>query len=169
MCERLLDFGLDFADWAGVPLPRVAADDLGPLLVDLAQLCRNRSHREWPARVAVDEQPGVGVVAGQSHQVCRREVAAELLGENLCVLGAHLEAEQGSHVSEHGVCGVLVHLGKILIGDREIEPVLAGLGENRGEALGREVLELTKRAFRVLGKRFFKKLEIPRRFQGFNR
>ena len=69
-------------------------------------------------------------------------LAAELLGERLRVLGPTWKAHERSDVAEDGRACRLVHLRQVLVGDREAQAVLAGLGEDRGERFGGEVLEL---------------------------
>src|SRR3972149_1354256 len=68
------------------------------------------------------------LVARKSHGSLGRQVAAELLGEDLGVLGAHLEAKQRSDVAEYSLARPFWDLTQVLVCDREIEPGLAGPG-----------------------------------------
>ena len=61
---------------------------------------------------------------------------------HLRVLRSHLKGEQGADVAEQGRFRLLVHLGQVLIGEREAQPVLPGLGQDRRERFGGEVLKL---------------------------
>lgn len=91
--------------------------------------------------MAIDEQTQVRVVAGEREQVLRGELAAELLGENLGVLGTDLEGAEAADVAENGIAGRLVHLRQVLVGNREVQAILAGLGEDRRECFRGVVLE----------------------------
>ena len=77
--------------------------------------------------MSADEQLCVRLVTGECEQVLWGEVAAKLLGEDLGILHAELEDHHRTDVPEHGSTRVtVVDLVEVLIGDGEIEPILAG-------------------------------------------
>ena len=70
------------------------------------------------------------------------EGGLELFDENGGVVGRDAEGDGGADVAEDGVADGVGHLGGVLVCDGEIETVFSGLGENDGEGIGGEVLEL---------------------------
>jgi hypothetical protein len=70
------------------------------------------------------------VVARQPHKVLCSEVSTKLLGQNLGIACADLKCQKRTDVSEHSFESGLLHLGKILIRNREIQPVFSSLRED---------------------------------------
>jgi hypothetical protein len=89
------------------------------------------------------------VVAIEVREILGREDRSELAGQDLGVRVAHPEGQQGSHVSEDRCADRLGELLEILVGEREREAVLPSLGEDRLEAIRREVVELVDREMEV--------------------
>ncbi len=141
------DLVLHNGAFLAVALAREAADRLHAALVLLEFGRRQRVHGERLARDALDHQAHVRVVFGQAEDVFGQNHLLELQAERLGVVGAHLEHAHTAHVAEHGIPerGVLVvdeELVHVLMRHRQVQAVLARLGEDRSEGLGGEVLEL---------------------------
>ena len=66
----------------------------------------------------------------------------KLLGEDGGIIGGDTEGDGGADVTKDGVADGVSHLGDILVGNGEVEAVFARFGEDDGEGVGGEVLEL---------------------------
>ena len=70
------------------------------------------------------------------------EGGLELFDEERSVVGGDAEGDGGADVAEDGVADGVGHLGGVLVCNSEVETVFAGFGEDDGEGVGGEVLEL---------------------------
>ena len=90
-----------------------------------------------------------GFVAGQVHELTGLEFLAELAVEVLGVVEADAEGDDGAHIAKDGLPHGGGELGDVFMAQGEIEPVFARLGEDGGERLGSEVLELIHKEIKV--------------------
>ena len=66
----------------------------------------------------------------------------KLFSEYRGIIGGDAEGDSSTNVAKYGIADSVGHLGGVLIGNGEIEAVFAGLGEDGGEGISGEVLEL---------------------------
>ena len=91
---------------------------------------------------AVDNHGDDEVAVGHLDEVGAFEGGLELFDEGRGVIGGDAEGDGGADVAKDGVAHGVGHLGDVLVSDGEVEAVFASLGENDGEGVGGEVLEL---------------------------
>src|SRR5690606_30292534 len=106
---------------------------------------REGLRRKRASGLAVNHQPGDDLVPTQFGQVFGRVELVKLTRQESRILRADGEAQQVARVAEDGGAHVLRHLSEVLVGQREVQVVLARLGENLDETRGGEVLELVDR------------------------
>ena len=77
------------------------------------------------------------------------ELAAELVTKDFSIRVADTEGDQGSDVAEDGLPDGQGKLVDVLVGQGQAKPVFAGFGEDGGEGVGAEVLELVDEEVKV--------------------
>ena len=121
---------------------RDALNDLRTLRIKFLRRRRKRLDHKRSRRLAVDEEPRDAVVSRDVEDVLRCDVGAKLLNERFRILRSDLKQKQASDVSEDCGKGSLAHLCEVLIGDGQVQPVLAGFAQDVGEGTCREILVL---------------------------
>ena len=83
-----------------------------------------------------------GLVARQIDELTLVELLAKLTVKVLGIGKADAEGDEGADIAKHGLPHGGGELGDVLMAQSKIEPVFSRLGQDGGEALGGEVLEL---------------------------
>src|SRR3989344_5133070 len=76
------------------------------------------------------------------HEVLRREHRLEFIFHKLGVIRADPESHDRADVAEDRVADFIGKLFDELVGNEEIQAVFASFGQDRGDAIGGEILEL---------------------------
>lgn len=96
-------------------------------------------------RLVADE----GFVSRQINELPRVELFAEFAVQMLGIGEADAEGDEGADISKDGLPHGGGELGDVLVTQREIEPIFPRLGQDGGEALGGEILELIDKEIKI--------------------
>jgi len=88
------------------------------------------------------QEPGIDLVLPEGDEIPRLHVAAELVGQEAGIPLADPEGDQVPRIAEDALPDLVGQLIEILMRKDQRKPVFPRLGEDRGERLGREALEL---------------------------
>lgn len=130
-----------------IPVFRSAANDIAAPFVKHRWIRRQRSHRERPARVTVNEEADESSVVGEVAEVGREELAGVLAhggSEEFSVFKADAEGKERAAVADDGVIGRGVELACKLVAQRQAESILAGFGKHDRCRWRRQRLELVE-------------------------
>ena len=97
---------------------------------------------EGAAVPAFTENLHTHLVVFQVREFGGLEFAAEFAFQGLRILFVHSKADDAADIAKDGIAQSRRELGGVLVRECETEPVLAGFGEDAGEAVSGEILEL---------------------------
>ena len=134
------DFGFYFGAVAGVEAARTLYDGVKIVLRGFGE--GEGGGGEGGDFFAVNNHGDDEVAVVHLDEVALVKGGLKLLGEDGGIIGGDTEGDGGADVAEDGVADGVGHLGDVLVGNGEVEAVFASFGEDDGEGVGGEVLEL---------------------------
>ena len=140
MLDGFADLGFDFGAVAGIEAAGAFHDGVEVVLGGFGK--RKGGGRESGDFFAVDNHGDNEMAVVHLDEIAFVKGRLELLGEDGGVVGGDAEGDGGADVAKDSVTDGVGHLGDVLVGNGEIEAVFAGFGEDDGEGVGGEVLEL---------------------------